>query len=119
MPQEKRFEQYAQTASRLSGNEMKPEMVSGMFRIYKQSFRSAFFKPEAYVGKVRFLLPTEGSGFAPGMDEMTLRFWQDVCLGDLAVAHIEGNHFTCMTNPHVTAVAEHIAEPLRVALQSR
>ncbi|MGN9841243.1 amino acid adenylation domain-containing protein [Nonomuraea sp. H19] len=114
-PQQERFELYARAASAVAGQEMRPELVSGMFRVFRQSFRSARFTPEPYAGDIRFLRPSGASGFAPGMDDMTLDFWRRVCVGEFDLADIEGNHFTCITDPHVRQVAEHIARPLKEA----
>jgi pyochelin synthetase len=108
-----RFADYARIASELTGSEMRPEMVSGLFRVYRQSFRSAYFSPDPYAGDIRFLRPRLGSGFAPGMDDMTLAFWRKVCLGDLSVTDVDGNHYTCMMDPHVQQVAEHISRSLK------
>lgn len=49
------------------------------------------------------------------MDEATLSFWREVCLGDLTVTDVNGNHFSCMDEPHVAQLAAHIAQPLDAA----
>ncbi|MFD3702126.1 amino acid adenylation domain-containing protein [Nocardia sp. NPDC058658] len=116
---EERFAMYAAAASRATGREMVPELVSGMFRVFRQSFRAARFDVEPYAADIRFLQPAGASGFAPGMEELTLKFWRDACLGEFAVTEIEGNHFTCVTEPHVARVAELIAAPLRAEIEER
>ncbi|WP_369362677.1 amino acid adenylation domain-containing protein [Streptomyces sp. CG4] len=110
---EERFAVYARTATEAGGQTVPPEMVAAMFRVFRQSFLSARFTPEPYAGDVRFLLPSGASGFAPGMDDTTLAFWRDVCLGELPVTAIEGNHFTCIEEPGVARVADLVAAPLR------
>ncbi|MFF7991996.1 amino acid adenylation domain-containing protein [Kitasatospora xanthocidica] len=108
-----RFARYARAASAETGQELPAEMAEGMFRVFAQSFRSARFTPPPYAGDVRFLRPRGSSGFAPGMDETTLAFWQDVVLGKLTVTDIEGNHFSCIEEQNARAVADLIAAPLR------
>ncbi|MEU5305615.1 amino acid adenylation domain-containing protein [Streptomyces noursei] len=115
---EERFAVYARTASEANGETMPPEMIAAMFRIFRQSFRSAHFTPPPYFGDIRFLRPRGASGFAPGMDETTLGFWRDVCIGDLPVTDIDGNHFSCIEEPHVDRVADLVAAPLHAARQS-
>ncbi|MFI8520133.1 amino acid adenylation domain-containing protein [Streptomyces sp. NPDC085481] len=110
---EERFAAYARTATESSGEEMPPEMVAAMFRVFRQSFLSARFTPPPYAGDIRFLLPRGASGFAPGMDDTTLAFWRDVCIGDLPVTGIDGNHFSCIEEPNVAHVADLVAAPLR------
>ncbi|GGX23886.1 non-ribosomal peptide synthetase [Streptomyces noursei] len=110
---EERFAEYARAATEAGGETVPPEMVAGMFRVFRQSFLSARFTPEPYAGDMRFLLPRGASGFAPGMDDTTLAFWRDVCIGDLPVTGIEGNHFSCIEEPNVAHVADLVAAPLR------
>ncbi|PJJ05987.1 pyochelin synthetase [Streptomyces sp. 2333.5] len=114
---EERFAAYARTASEANGETMPPEMVAAMFRIFRQSFRSARFTPPPYAGDIRFLRPRGASGFAPGMDETTLGFWRDVCIGDLPVTDIDGNHFSCIEEPNAARVADLVAAPLRAPRQ--
>ncbi|WP_213451843.1 amino acid adenylation domain-containing protein [Rhizomonospora bruguierae] len=111
--QEDRFTLYANAASRLSGEYTPPEMVSGMFRVLRHSFLSTRFRPAPYTGDIRFLLPQATSGFAPGMEDATMSFWREICLGALDVVDIDGDHFTCIEEPLVADVAAHIARPLR------
>ncbi|KPC62704.1 non-ribosomal peptide synthetase [Streptomyces chattanoogensis] len=115
LTREERFAAYARAASEATGQEMPTEMALGLFRVFRQSFLSARFTPEPYAGDIRFLLPRGASGFAPGMDDSTLAFWRDVCVGELAVTGIEGTHFSCIEEPNAPAVAEHIAALLRPA----
>jgi pyochelin synthetase len=110
---EERFAVYARTATEAGGESVPPEMVAGMFRVFRQSFLSARFTPPPYAGGIRFLLPRGASGFAPGMDDTTLAFWRDVCIGDLPVTGIEGNHFSCIEEPNAAHVADLVAAPLR------
>ncbi|MFI9362715.1 amino acid adenylation domain-containing protein [Kitasatospora sp. NPDC053057] len=109
---EQRFARYAAAVSELTGQEMPAEMVGAMFRVFRQSFLSARFTPPPYAGDIRFLRPRGESGFAPGMDDTTLAFWREVCLGDLPVTDIEGNHFTCIEEHNARRVAELIAAPI-------
>ncbi|WKX74122.1 methyltransferase [Streptomyces sp. XD-27] len=116
---EERFARYAHAAAEATGQEMPAEMALGLFRVFRQSFLAARFTPDPYVGDVRFLLPSGASGFAPGMDDTTLGFWREVCVGDLQVTGIEGNHFSCIEEPNARDVAEHIALPLRTPAPPR
>ncbi|MGW3974352.1 amino acid adenylation domain-containing protein [Streptomyces ardesiacus] len=110
---EERFAAYARAATEASGQDVPPEMVAAMFSVFRQSFLSARVHLDPYVGDMRFLLPGGASGFAPGMDDTTLAFWRDVCIGELPVTLIEGNHFSCIEEPNVARVADLVAAPLR------
>ncbi|MFJ7243054.1 amino acid adenylation domain-containing protein [Kitasatospora sp. NPDC098652] len=112
---EQRFASYAAAVTEATGQEMPVEMVGAMFRVFRQSFLSARFTPPPYAGDIRFLRPRGESGFAPGMDDTTLAFWRDVCLGELPVTDIEGNHFSCIEEHNAPRVAELIAAPITTA----
>ncbi len=112
---EDRFVRYARAASEATGQQMPAEMVGAMFRVFRQSFLSARFTPAPYAGDIRFLRPRGSSGFAPGMDETTLAFWRDVCIGQVQVTDIEGNHFSCIEGYNARQVAELIAAPIHTA----
>ena len=88
------------------------EMVTGMHRMFRQSFLAARFTPPPYVGDIRFLRPTGPFAFAPGMDDATLAFWREVCLGRFTLTDIGGDHFSCVEDPVVAEVAGHVAAGL-------
>ena len=113
LPIEERFARYVAGVERVTGQSMPVEMALGMFRVFRQSFHAAYFTPDVYVGDIRFLLPNQGSGFAPGMDENTLNFWREVCLGELQVTAINGNHFSCIEASNAQDVARLVNEGLQ------
>lgn len=113
MPIEARFANYVAGIAAHAGQQMPADMALGLFRVFRQSFHAARFTPDPWVGDIRFLLPTEGSGFAPGMDDNTLNFWRDVCLGEVQVTPIAGNHFSCIESPNAGAVARLVSEGLQ------
>ncbi|MEV0262290.1 amino acid adenylation domain-containing protein [Streptomyces sp. NPDC050617] len=110
---DERFAAYARAATAAGGQDVPPEMVAAMFAVFRQSFLSARVHLDPYAGDMRFLLPGGASGFAPGMDDTTLAFWRDVCLDDLPVTVVDGNHFSCIEEPNVARVADLVAAPLR------
>lgn len=113
MPIEQRFARYVAALEKHTGQQMPVEMALGLFRVFRQSFHAARFSPSAYTGDIRFLLPREGSGFAPGMDDNTLAFWREICLGEFTVTSVNGNHFSCIDGPQTAAIAARVAEGLQ------
>ncbi|MDF2522367.1 MAG: amino acid adenylation domain protein [Clostridiales bacterium] len=110
MPRSDRFVAYADAIAKNHGNSMPAEMAEGMFKVFHKSLKSALFKPEPYMGDIRFLLAEEPFLFS-GYDEDTLNFWQDICLGEFALQRINGNHITCIeTEPNATHLAKLVLE---------
>ncbi|QDR79901.1 non-ribosomal peptide synthetase [Sporomusa termitida] len=106
-----RFTAYVDALANLRGEHMPVEMAAGMFKIYCQSLRSSRFRPQPYVGDIRFLLALEPS--MPGMNELTLAYWEQACLGEFSVQEIAGNHLTCIeTEPNAGNLAEIIGSAL-------
>ncbi|SEG43482.1 pyochelin synthetase [Saccharopolyspora kobensis] len=70
---------------------------------------AAHYRPEPYAGDVTFLRPVEPAHLVPGPQEDTALFWREVCLGDVTVVDIPGDHFSCLHPQHAPRVAEAIA----------
>lgn len=113
--QDERFAAYARAAAEVTGKAVPVDIVSGLYRVFRQSFRAAHFTPPPYADDIRFLRPTGPSSFAPGLDDTTLAFWREVCIGGFDLTDVGGDHFSCVEPPHVHNLAEHIAAPLRAA----
>ena len=109
---EERFERYVQAMP--ESRRLPLEMVIRMFKTYSQSFRAASFVPSPYFGDVRFLRAVNSSGLVPGMQNEIIDFWSQVCIGELSVSEIQGNHYNCIEEPDVAHVAGLVAEPLGV-----
>lgn len=110
IPRSDRFVAYANAIAEKQGNRMPAEMAEGMFKVFHKSLKSALFKPEPYMGDIRFLLAEEPFLFS-GYDEDTLNFWQDICLGEFSLQKINGNHITCIeTEPNATKLAQLVLE---------
>lgn len=108
-----RFTAYVNAIAKATGEQMPVEMAEGLFKIYCQSFRAARFTPPLYMGNIRFLLAPESTKYLPASDDRTLEFWREVCVGELEVTEITGNHFSCIEQePNVTNLAKLIAAPL-------
>ncbi|MFB9278525.1 amino acid adenylation domain-containing protein [Cohnella cellulosilytica] len=114
MSRRERFAGYVNAMSVSGGNRMPVEMAEGLFKVYRQSLQSARFTPLPYPGDIRFLLANEPFTLLPGTNEMTLGFWQEVCLGEFTVREIAGNHYTCIeAEPNAGNLAAVIGEALR------
>ncbi|EBI1835085.1 amino acid adenylation domain-containing protein [Salmonella enterica] len=110
---EQRFEKYIEAVKRETGQELPFEMALNMFKVFRKSFLASNYYPSPYVGNIRFLLPEESSGFAPHMDESTLDYWSDICLGELEIIPIKGNHFSCIEDDNVSGVANLLKEQIK------
>ncbi|WP_432774811.1 amino acid adenylation domain-containing protein [Brevibacillus gelatini] len=108
-----RFAAYVNAKAKATGEQMPIEMAEGLCQVFRQSFKAARYTPLPYMGDIRFLLATEPFLFLPRTDDTTLAFWQDVCLGELEVTTIEGNHFSCMIEPNVSKLAQLLAAPFK------
>ncbi|MDH6351182.1 non-ribosomal peptide synthetase [Brevibacillus sp. 1238] len=106
-----RFQAYVEAKARTTGEQMPIEMAEGLCQVFRQSFKAARYTPLPYMGDIRFLLASEPFLFLPRTDDTTLSFWQDVCLGELDVITIEGNHFSCMMEPNVSRLAQLLEAP--------
>ncbi|MEV2240999.1 amino acid adenylation domain-containing protein [Micromonospora sp. NPDC049891] len=61
-------------------------------------------EPEPYAGDITLLRPTALRDLLPGSGAAATRFWPEVCLGDLTVIDVPGDHFSCLRPPNVATV---------------
>ncbi|QDS32833.1 non-ribosomal peptide synthetase [Brevibacillus brevis] len=107
-----RFTAYVHALGKTSGEQMPVEMAEGLCKVFGQSFKAARYTPLPYMGDIRFLLAREPFQFLPSTSEETIAFWQDICIGELEVTEIAGNHYSCIVGENVVKLAELLAVPL-------
>lgn len=94
-------------------NKIPVEMLEELFSVFCHSSKSANYIPEAYVGDIRFFKAKEFSNILVGDNESVIDLWKDICIGDLEVIEIEGNHFSCVNNEsYVKKLVKLIASPI-------
>jgi pyochelin synthetase len=87
-----------------------PAQLLRMFRTFRQSvFAITRYRPEPYAGDIAFLRHGGPYPF-PGSRESVTSYWEELCLGDLTVTDIAGDHFTCLADDHVPAMLRHLTE---------
>lgn len=108
-----RFITYGSVVQNVHGTNMSVEMLEDLFKAYNQAFKSAQFTPLPYMGDARFFLAEVTFSFLPSTHGLAIDFWRDIILGEFNVSTITGDHSTSVEKePHVTNLAELIAEPL-------
>ncbi|MFF5937257.1 amino acid adenylation domain-containing protein [Streptomyces sp. NPDC012508] len=70
---------------------------------------AARYAPELYAGDLTLLRPAAPAHSLPGTQDDTADFWRGVCLGDVTVVDIPGDHHGCLQPPHVASTADVIA----------
>ncbi|MCZ9339741.1 hypothetical protein NGM37_18430, partial [Streptomyces sp. TRM76130] len=63
------------------------------------------YDPLPYAGDITFLRPLAPTHFIPGFQDDMTSFWRQMCLGELTVVDVPGDHFTCVQPPHVARTA--------------
>lgn len=95
MPQKERLAMYASLYNRSHAASMEADIVERLYRFFRQSFTALSHIPDAYFGDIRYFAAKEKEGaykhFALLLDQ-----WNQVCLGEMTVAEINGNHYTCV-----------------------
>lgn len=94
----KRFEFYSEKVKEVIGNAQPIEMHLELYRSFKHSLKAATYMPNYYVGDINFLLADTSSSFIPDEDLLTIDFWEKLCLGEVNVSKIPGDHVTCAEN---------------------
>ncbi|MEU0007608.1 amino acid adenylation domain-containing protein [Streptomyces sp. NPDC006314] len=80
--------------------------VAALHRVFEHTVEAVtHYDPLPYAGDITFLRPLAPTHFIPGFQDDMTRFWRDLCLGELTVVDVPGDHFTCVQPPHVARTA--------------
>jgi pyochelin synthetase len=113
-----RFNLYVETVEKNSGENMPVEMAEGLFKVFRQSFQAANFTPLPFIGDIRYFQATDPVGFLPGTDAKAIEFWEEICLGDLTITKVEGNHYSCIVEKsNVCKLSKLLAVPFLKVVQ--
>ena len=108
-----RFSRYSKVMNNVHAQDVPVEMLEGLYKCYKHSFRASQLSLEPYLGDVRFLLAEVTFSFLPLIHERGVDYWKDLVIGNFQVGQITGDHNTCIEQePHVSKLADLIKVPL-------
>ncbi|MCL6296872.1 non-ribosomal peptide synthetase [Streptomyces kronopolitis] len=80
--------------------------VAALHRVFEHTVEAVtHYDPLPYAGDITFLRPLEPTHFIPGFQDDMTRFWRELCLGELTVVDVPGDHFSCVQPPHVARTA--------------
>ncbi len=95
---EDRFKLYAKLGSEKTGEQLEPSMLEGVFKAYCQTIRCCNGEMDSYFGDIRFLNAKDNSSMFYSKDK-NIDYWTDLCIGDIDITDIDGNHYSCVENP--------------------
>ncbi|WP_308050546.1 non-ribosomal peptide synthetase [Streptomyces sp. TRM72054] len=80
--------------------------VPGLYRVFRHAFAAASLHTmQPYAGDITLVQPRGRLRFLAGFGQEEDELWPEVCLGDLTVFDVDGDHFSCLRAPHVDQVA--------------
>jgi pyochelin synthetase len=81
-----------------------------LFRTFRQSvFAITRYQPEPYAGDITFLRHSGAYPF-PGSRDAVTQHWAELCLGDLRIVDVPGDHFSCIDVAHAPGVVKLLSE---------
>lgn len=66
-------------------------------------------RPDAWLGRTVLLRNSASDPLLPGTPQDVVGYWQEICLGDLVVEDIPGDHFSCLSRANAPGLAALIA----------
>ncbi|MEU8119213.1 amino acid adenylation domain-containing protein [Spirillospora sp. NPDC049024] len=106
-PQDERLAAIGRAAGRHAGSDADVERhVATFYQVVRHSLLAVgAHEPEPYAGDITFLRQLGDTRFLPWLRDDMTGFWRELCLGELRVADIPGDHFSCLQPPHVEEAA--------------
>ncbi|MGW2383427.1 amino acid adenylation domain-containing protein [Streptomyces sp. NPDC001658] len=102
VPQPERLTAIARTV----GGDGDAAHVPGLYRVFRHAFAAAsLHTTQPYAGDITLVQPRGRLRFLAGFGQEADELWREVCLGDLTVVDVDGDHFSCLRAPHVDQVA--------------
>ncbi|WP_063806628.1 non-ribosomal peptide synthetase [Streptomyces regalis] len=102
VPQPERLAAIARTL----GGDGDAAHVPGLYRVFRHAFAAAsLHTTQPYAGDITLVQPRGRLRFLAGFGQEADELWREVCLGDLTVFDVDGDHFSCLRAPHVDQVA--------------
>ncbi|MFD9895040.1 amino acid adenylation domain-containing protein [Amycolatopsis sp. NPDC059027] len=91
---------------RYAGSELgSAERVRDQYRVLKHSLTAvARHDATPYRGPVTFIRQLGETQVLPGMRKDMSTYWEQLCLGELRVVDVPGDHFSCLHPPNVSSV---------------
>ncbi|MFY1632175.1 amino acid adenylation domain-containing protein [Solwaraspora sp. WMMB335] len=87
-----------------------PEHMMRLFRTFRQSvFAITRYQPEPYAGDITFLRHSGAYPF-PGSRDAVTQHWAELCLGDLRIVDVPGDHFSCIDVAHAPGIVKLLSE---------
>ncbi|MFI2652336.1 amino acid adenylation domain-containing protein [Micromonospora fulviviridis] len=104
VPQPERLAALAQTLTEARPDLDAEGFVAAQYRVLRHSLTAfAALDPQPYLGELTLLRTT--SGDRPLLADDPEAYWRELCLGEVTVEDIPGDHFGCLREPHAAAVA--------------
>ncbi|MFD0662838.1 thioesterase domain-containing protein [Thermocatellispora tengchongensis] len=109
VPREQRVARMCEAVPASAGM-YEPEHMMRLFRTFRQSvFAITRYDPEPYAGDITFLRHSGAYPF-PGSKEAVTQHWEELCLGDLRIVDVAGDHFSCLSVQHAPGVLKLLSE---------
>jgi len=109
LPREQRVARMCEAVPASAGM-YEPDHMMRLFRTFRQSvFAITRYEPEPYAGDITFLRHSGAYPF-PGSRDAVTQHWAELCLGDLRIVDVPGDHFSCIDVAHAPGVVKLLSE---------
>ena len=110
MKQEERFEIYAKAIAKDGAFAETLQMIREQFAVYVQSFQASKLNTEAYFGDLLFLRAADDQPYVFLDRDAAVQFWRDVCIGEVEVKRVPGNHDSCIEGENAKRIVNLLLE---------
>ncbi|WP_285621796.1 non-ribosomal peptide synthetase [Kineosporia sp. NBRC 101677] len=105
LPKAQRVERLCELVPATAGM-YEPEHMDRLRETFRQSvFAITRYQPEPYAGDITFLRHSGAYPF-PGSRDAVTQHWSELCLGDLDIVDVPGDHFTCIDVDHAAGLLD-------------
>ena len=98
--------QAAQPKGLYNTGSLQGEEFDRSYALFRQSIQAVgCHQPNAYLGKTVLLRNSNSETLLPGTRNDVADYWRNICLGELIIDDVPGDHFSCLSSQNSVAIA--------------
>ena len=108
MSDAERLTSYARNQRRNTGEEVDEELFHAQHDLFSHNYAASEAPPPTLLTDIHLVVSDQDNSYIPGVAEQRVSYWRQATIGELHEHAVPGDHFSCVTPPLVSKLADTI-----------
>lgn len=108
MSDAERLASYARNQRRNTGENVDEELLLSQHKLFSHNYAASEEPPPTLLTDVHVVVSDQDNSYVPGVAEQRVNYWGQATIGELHQHAVPGDHFSCVTPPLVSKLADTI-----------